>query len=117
MSKPIFREKSPVIACTVEGTTYTLYTCPANCVARVPLVFISNADGTTTLNFKLYKASTDTHYFILGSKSLTSGEFIQLSDNTGLILQAGDKLEVIVTGATVNVNALCTVIEQFNPIG
>ncbi len=117
MSKPIFREKSPLVACTVSGTVYTLYTCPANCVSRVPLVFISNANGTATVEFKIYKASTTTSYFIIGGKNLSTGEFIQLSDPTGLILEAGDKLEVKATGATVNVDALCTVVEQFKPVG
>lgn len=117
MSKPLFREKSPLIACTVSGTTYTLYTCPPNCVARVPLVFITNANGNVSVTFKLYKASAVFSYFIIGGKNMSQGEFIQLSDPTGLVLDAGDKLEVIATGSTVVVDALCTVIEQFKPIG
>lgn len=117
MSKPVFREKSPIIACTVSGTTYTLYTCPANCVARIPLVFITNANGTVSVSFKIYKASATTSYFIIGGKNLVTGEFIQLDNETGLILNAGDRLEVTATGSTVNVDALCTVIEQFKPVG
>jgi hypothetical protein len=117
MSKPLFREKSPLIACTVSGTTYTLYTCPPNCVARVPLVFITNANGTASVEMKIYKASTAVSYFIIGGKNLAQGEFVQLSDNTGLILETGDKIEVKATGSTVNVDALCTVIEQFKPVG
>lgn len=117
MTKTIFREKSPIIACTVSGDTYTLYTCPASCTARIPLVFISNANGTVTVEFKIYKASEDTHYFVLGGKNMSSGEYVQLSDPTGIILQPGDKLEIVATGGTVVVDALCTVIEQFNPIG
>jgi len=117
MSKPIFREKSPLIACTVSGTTYTLYTCPPNCVARVSLLFIANANGTATVDFKIYKASTTTSYFILGGKNISQGEFIQINSDYGFILDAGDKLEVTATGTTVNVDAICTVIEQFKPIG
>lgn len=117
MTKPIFREKSPIIACTVSAQVYTLYTCPPNCVARVPLVFITNANGNVSVSFKIYKASTAASYFVIGGKNMSQGEFIQLSDNTGLILEAGDRLEVIPTGATVVVDALCTVIEQFKPIG
>lgn len=117
MTKPIFREKSPLIACTVSGTVYTLYTCPPNCVARVPLVFITNANGNVSVTFKIYKAANTTSYFIIGGKNLGLGEFVQLSDNTGLILEAGDKLEIIATGSTVVVDALCTVIEQFKPVG
>lgn len=117
MSKPSFREKSPIIACTVSGTTYTLYTCPANCVARVPLVFITNANGTASAEMKIYKAANATSYFVIGGKNLAQGEFIQLSDATGLILEAGDRIDVKVTGSTVLVDALCTVIEQFKPVG
>ena len=117
MSKPLFREKSPIISCTVSGTVYTLYTCPPNCVSRVPLVFIANANGTVSVVFKIYKASTASHHYVIGGKNLGTGEFVQLSDNTGLILEAGDKLEVTATGATVLVDALCTVIEQFKPVG
>ena len=117
MSKSPFRERSPIIACTVSGTTYTLYTCPANCVARVPLVFITNANGTASVEMKIYKAANATSYFVIGGKNLAQGEFVQLSDNTGLILEAGDRIDVKATGATVNVDALCTVIEQFKPVG
>lgn len=117
MTKPISREKSPIVACVVSGTTYTLYTCPANCTARVPLVFITNANGTASVELKLYKASNTTSYFIIGGKNLALGEFIQLSDASGLILEPGDRLEIKATGATVNVDALCTVIEQFKPVG
>jgi hypothetical protein len=117
VTKPIFREKSPLVVCTVSGTTYTLYTCPPNCVTRVPLVFITNVSGNVTVNFKVYKAANTTSYFIIGGKNLGQGEFIQLSDPTGFIIETGDKLEVIATGSSVNVDALCTVIEQFKPIG
>ena len=117
MTKPISREKSPLIACTVSGTVYTLYTCPPNCTARVPLVFITNANGTATVTFKIYKASVATSYFIIGGKDLAMGEFIQLDNEVGLVLEPGDRLEVTTTGATVNVDALCTVIEQFKPVG
>jgi hypothetical protein len=117
MTKPITREKSPLIACTVSGTVYTLYTCPANCRARVPLVFITNANGTASVEVKIYKASTAVAYFIVGGKNLAQGEFVQLSDDTGLILEPGDRLEITATGSTVNVDALCTVVEQFIPVG
>lgn len=117
MTKNITREKSPLIACTVSGTVYTLYTCPANCRARVPLVFITNANGTATVDFRIYKASIGVHYFILGGKNLSLGEYIQLENDTGIILEPGDKLEIKATGTTVNVDAICTVVEQFIPVG
>lgn len=117
MSKPFSREKSPILACTISGTVYTLYQCPANCVARVPLVFITNANGTASINFKIYKADVGISYFVIGGKNLGTGEFIQLESQAGLILSPGDRLEVTATGATILVDALCTVIETFKPVG
>ena len=115
--KPIYRETSPIIACTVSGTTYTLYQCPANCVARVPLVFVTNANGTASVNIKVYKADVATSYFVVGGKNLGTGEFIQLESQVGLVLAAGDKIQVTASGATILVDALCTVVEQFKFVG
>lgn len=115
--KPIYREVSPIIACTVSGTVYTLYQCPANCVARVPVVFVTNANGTASINIKVYKANVATSYFILGGKNLGTGEFVQLESQYGLVLDAGDRIEVTATGATILVDAVCTVVEQFKFVG
>lgn len=111
-----YREKSNVIACTVTATRYTLYECPAQCRARVPLVFITNANGTVSVTFEIYKAATATHFFIIGSKNMATGEYVQLSD-AYLVLEPGDKLEVTATGTTPRVDALCTVEEIFRPVG
>jgi hypothetical protein len=111
-----FREKSNIIACTVSGTRYTLYECPAQCRARVPLVFITNVNGSVNVNFEIYKAVGATRFFIIGSKNMATGEFIQLSD-AYLVLEPGDKLEVTATGTTPRVDAICTVEEIFRPTG
>lgn len=117
MTKPITREKSPLIACTVSGTVYTLYTCPANCRARVPFLYITNANGTATANIKIYKAAQAISYFILGGKNLAQGEFVEIQNDAGFILEPGDRIDVTATGTTVNVDAICTVVEQFIPVG
>lgn len=83
----------------------------------VDFEWVKGKNGNVSVSFKIYKASAAFSYFIIGGKNLGLGEFVQLSDNTGLILDAGDRLEVIATGSTVNVDALCTVIEQFKPVG
>lgn len=110
------RARTPIIKTTTSGVRSVLYTCPANCRAKVPLVYIVNANGNITLTFEIYKADVDTHFFILAGKNLGLGEFIQLSDGY-IVLEAGDKLEVTATGATVNVDSLCTVEETFIPVG
>ncbi len=116
MNEKGIREKSNIIACTVSGTTYTLYECPAQCRARVPLVFITNANGSVTVDFEVYKAANTTSYFVIGSKNMATGEFIQLADGY-LVLEPGDKLEVTATGTTPRVDAICTVEEIFRPTG
>ena len=111
-----FREKTPIISCTVDGQRKTLYTCPPNCRARVPLVYIVNANGTVSVTFEIYKADVNFHYFIVAGKNLSLGQSIQLSDGY-IVLEPGDKLVVTPTGSTPVVDALCTVEEIFIPVG
>lgn len=106
------RQKSVIIACTVAADSpYNLYTCPANCRAMVPLVFITNANGTNTVDLQWYRASDTTSYYIIGGKNLGLGEFIQLSDGY-IVLEPGDRLDVTID-SNGNVDALCTVEEMF----
>lgn len=111
-----FREKSEIISCTVDGQRDTLYECPSNCRARVPLVYIVNANGNVSIDFEWYRAEQDTRFFIIGGKNLSTGESIQLSDGY-IVLEPGDKLEVTPTGTDPVVDALCTVEEVFIPVG
>jgi hypothetical protein len=114
------RVKSPLISCTVKDQRETLYTCPANCRTKVPLVYIVNANGNTDVLFEIYKAAEDTYYYIIAGKNFAEGEFLQLSD-AYIVLEAGDKLEVTPSGNTSPlIDALCTVEETFygnSPIG
>jgi hypothetical protein len=82
----------------------------------IPLVYIVNANGTVSLTFEIYKALEDTHFFILAGKNLALGETIQLSESY-IVLEPGDKLVLTCTGATVDVDALCTAEEIFVPVG
>lgn len=111
-----YREKSEVIECTVESQRETLYTCPANCRARVLLVYLVNANGTVTITLEWYRAADDSHYFIVGGKNLSESESLQLSDGY-IVLEPGDKLEVTPDGTTPRVDAICTVEEIFIPVG
>ena len=108
-----FRSKTNIIACTREDQRETLYTCPSNCTARVPLVYLVNVIGNCTITFEWYVASQDTHFFILSEKNLSTSGFIQFSDGY-IVLNPGDKLEVTPSGnATPQIDALCTVEETF----
>jgi len=111
------RERSIVSRFTTEDARETLYTCPNNCRARLVLLFVTNANGTTILDIEWYRASVDTHYHILGGKNLVTGEFIQFSDSY-LVLEPGDKLEITPSGANnPDISAFCTVEETFVPVG
>jgi len=116
MSQKSYRERTPIISCTVDSQREVLYTCPANCRARVLLVYIVNANGTASVTFEIYKAASDTHFFILSGKNLASSESLQLSDGY-IVLEPGDKLEVTPVGTSPVIDALCTVEETFIPVG
>lgn len=107
------REKSPVIACTSSGTVYTLYTCPTNCRARVYFLYVNNISDTITLDVAIHKSLSAETFEILSGVSLGSGEVVQVSDEVGFILEAGDRFEVTCTGASVSATALCSAEEQF----
>lgn len=104
------RAISHVVACTAIGT-YNLYTCPLNCRAKIPLVFITNANGNNTVALKWYRKKDNVSYFIFGGKNLSLGEFVQLSA-AYLVLEPEDRLDVTITNSGV-VDALCTAEEMF----
>lgn len=110
------RARTPIVNITTSAVRSVLYTCPLNCRAKIPLVYIVNANGTVSVTFEVYKAAADTHFFILAGKNLALGEVVQLSDSY-IVLEPGDKLEVTCTGGTVDVDALCTAEEIFIPVG
>lgn len=111
----IGRKQSFNVSCTVSGTQYTLYTCPANCRAEVSMMMIVNADGNTSVTVLWYDASSGHSVHILGGKNMSTGDYVLLTGAT-LILEAGDKFYVTQTGGT-HIDALCTVEETFIPVG
>jgi len=111
-----YKEKSNIIACTVSGTKYTLYTCPVQCRARVPFISLTDFGGAVTVNLELYRAASTSSFYLLGSKSMATGDRIEIS-NSYLVLEPGDKLEITATGTTPRVDAICTVEEIFRPVG
>jgi hypothetical protein len=104
--------------CTVGGTEYNLYTCPPNCRAEVSMLMIVNAGGSTeTVNVVWYDSSKDQDIYILGSKSLGSGDYVLFTGAT-LVLEPNDRFDVTAgTSGSIVVDALCTVTETFIPVG
>lgn len=115
ISKPT-RYRTYNASAEVDGQTYVLYTCPANCVAYMSLLFFANANGSVTVDVEWYRVRYNEEFFIIGSKNMATGEFVQFSDGF-IVLEAGDELRVKATGTTPNVDFLCTVEEEFKPVG
>jgi len=115
------RTKSEIIACTTDDQVETLYTCPANAKSHMSLLFITNASANDSdIEVKWYRAADTTSYFILGSKNLGTGEFIQFTDGF-IVLEAGDYITIEPSntsgGGSPIIDAFCTVEEFFIPVG
>ena len=117
MSIKGFRERTPIISCTVDGVRETLYTCPNNCRARVQFIYLVNGDGAVAVTLEIYKAGVSTHYYILSSKNMALGDTFCPVERSYIVLEPGDKLEVTAVGTAPLVDAFCTVEEIFIPVG
>lgn len=105
------RAISKVIETNGAGT-YNLYTCPPNCRAKIPLVFITNGgNNNATFSLKWYRKQDDFSYFIVGGKNLSTGEFIQLKDGY-VVFEPEDRFDLVVTSGA-RIDALCTAEETF----
>jgi len=102
--------------CTVSGTTYTLYTCPTNCRAEVTMLMVVAVGDHVSVSLTWEDASSGNSIHILGDRNLHNEEYVLFTGAT-LILEPGDTFEVVATGTTPHVDALCTVTETFIPVG
>jgi len=104
--------------CTAGGTEYNIYTCPNTCRAEVTMLMITNSSGNTqTVTVTWYDASRTQTVRILGSKSLSNGDYVLFTGAT-LVLEPGDRLDITAgTSGTIRVDSLCTVTETFVPVG
>lgn len=119
----------------VEDQIFEIYTCPPNCRAEVTMLHIVNANGNTTVDAYWYVAPENIPYYksshadystwivdgyrgrILGGKNLIGGEYVLLTGAT-LVIEPGDRIEVKASGnASPHIDARCTVIETFIPVG
>ena len=111
------RTQSYNVHCTVLGTTYTLYTCPANCRAEVTMLMLNNVLGNISLTVLWDDVSTTNQVHIVGGKNMGAGEYILFTGAT-LVLDAGDSLTINIPGTgSCQLDGLCTVTETFKPIG
>ena len=108
------RARSYNVTCTVSGQEYTLYTCPDNCRSYMNLLYLSNSNGTTTVNVEWNRAD-GSHVHIIGGKNIALGEFIQWSD-AYIVLEPGDTMTVTAThNGPPHIDVICTVEEYFLP--
>ena len=90
-------------------TNGVLYTVPPNTRAKWILAFVSNGTGSTIsdVHIKIENGSTIT---VLGSKSLGSGDFIQLKQDGGYVmLESG--YEITGDAGSTGVSCILTVEE------
>jgi hypothetical protein len=79
---------------SLPTSSTTLYTVPDNVRAKFVLAFISNGTGSTISDVHLQIVRDSTTITIIGSKSLGSGDYIQLETDGGYVmLEAGDQVK------------------------
>ena len=104
--------------CVAGGTQYNIYTCPSNCRAEVTMLLVTNSSGNSkTVTVSWYDANRTQTVNILGSKSLSDGDYVLLTGAT-LVLEPEDRLDITAgSSGTIRVDALCTITETFIPVG
>jgi hypothetical protein len=94
------------------GVANTVYTCPANYVAKMTLLFISNHGGNNKLvTLQWYDASADQSYYIIGGATLASTGYIKL-DGSYLVLNPGDTF-IVTPEAGSSMDTTITVEEYY----
>jgi len=93
------------------GTAYTVYTCPANHIAKMILLFVSNSgSGNKTVTVEWNDTSEGETYHILGGYVLSAYGYLKL-DQSYLVLHPGDTIE-ITPEASSHMDAIVTVEEH-----
>jgi hypothetical protein len=111
------RTRSTYVSCTVKDQVYTLYTCPANCVAELSMLLLAGVVGSPDVDVIWNTNMDDGHCHIFGDKNIGVGQYVLLTGAT-LVLAAGDTLTVKAkVQNNPHLDASCTVIETFIPIG
>mgnify|MGYP003638678650 CR=1 FL=1 len=108
-------------ATTIAATTFTIYTCPANCKSVMSLIMISNvSSGNADVEVEFNRSDTTTnnaHMHIVGDKTMATGDTITIASGN-IVFESGDTLTATAAGAnTIHVDILATVEEFFIPVG
>lgn len=94
------------------GSANTIYTCPANYIAKIPLIFVSNHGGNNkTMTIQWNDSSTSTSYYIVGGYVLSAYGYLKL-DGSYLVLNPGDTI-IVTPEAGASTDATITVEEHY----
>ena len=96
-------------------STEVVYTCPANCVAELTFVHISNGGSNNSVDLEWYVSADDYASHFLAGKNIGGGEYLTFID-IDLVLQPGDRIQVIPSSAG-HIDTILTVTETFVPVG
>lgn len=101
----------------VRDQEETLYVCPANCRSHMNLLYVTNTGGASTDVDVEFNRADGSHVHILGSKNISSSEFIQWS-GAYIVLEPGDTITFTPSGNNnPHVDVMATVEEFFVPVG
>lgn len=104
---------------TVDGVGQILYTCPANCVSYMSLIFLSNGTSNASdVNVVWNDYDNGAPITVIGGKNLSGGDFIQLSGSF-LALEENDTITLTADntagGNNPDIGGIVTVEEVFLP--
>ena len=100
-----------VLVENLPTTTGTLYTVPPNTRAKWILAFVTNGTGSTISNVNV-SISNGVTITVLGSKSLGSGDYIQLQQDGGYVmLESGTQI----TGSAGSTGVSCILTFEETP--
>lgn len=95
LAKTVFIDDFP----TTEATVYTV---PANHVAKWVTMFVSNSNGSSISGVAVKLLRGATTYPLIGSKSLAASEVLLLGSNNYIMLQGGDQIRIVAGSAGVS---------------
>ena len=94
------------------GVANTVYTCPANYIAKMTLLFVSNHGGNNkTVTIQWNDSSASQSYYIVGGYVLAATGYLKL-DGSYLVLNPGDTV-IVTPEAGASTDATITVEEYY----
>lgn len=95
-----------------DGAANTVYTCPANFVAKMHLLFVSNHGGNNKIvSIQWNDVSASQSYYIVGGYVLSAYGYLKL-DGSYLVLDPGDTI-IVTPEAGSSMDTTITVEEYY----